>query len=213
MISEKKKNSLQYKVYEYIIDGLFKSVFRPGDIIDRQTVSEKLSISTGTVLHAINELEQDGFLITYPRKKTVVREFSLKDLAAHLAIRETLDILAAKIYKGSLLDKSFNRLCTMAEDLDSSRDFNVERIQKDALFHIELIKLTGNRYFINHYSKLLKLSFFYGYDQFKEYFDKPFYNHVQLLEQLHTGKIKVMEKAIRTHLYQGRNLDLLFFKK
>lgn len=199
------KKSLSQQVYDFVIDRLYAGELRSGDTIDRQAISALTGISVGTVLIAINSLEADGFVETIPRKGTLVRRIDFQEAYGQLLVREALECAAARLYAGTPVENNYSRLLPMAQELDAVVRYNAKSVHRDAEFHTELIRLTGNFFFIDHYARIMKLSTFFSFLQFTPEINQPVRaSHVKLLERIREPDPLKAEAALRDHIRRGR---------
>ncbi|WP_455383475.1 GntR family transcriptional regulator [Salinispira pacifica] len=199
------KKSLTQQVYDFVIDQLYSGELRPGDMIDRQSIAGLTGISVGTVLIAINSLEADGFVETIPRKGTLVRRIDFKEAYGQLLVREALECAAARLYAGEPVVNSYDRLLPLAQELDAVVRYNSVSVHRDAEFHTDLIRLTGNPFFVEQYTRIMKLSTFFSFLQFTPEIDQQVRDsHVKLLDRLRKPDPVNAEAALRDHIRRGR---------
>lgn len=192
-------------VYDWFVDRLYDGHFRPGQLVNRQEIARLLGVSAGTVLFAIRRLATDGFIEVLPRKGTLIRNFGFQEVYGQLLVREAFECEAARLYCGQPVIDHWDSLMPMAKQLDGILQYNATSIQLDSQFHEQLISLTGQPIFIEHYLKVMKLSTFFAFLYFipdQKQLERA--SHVELLAELRTADKDLAERAIRSHIRKGR---------
>ncbi len=199
------KESVVTKIYNHVVSELFLGNLEFGQAIVRKELAEKLKVSRGAVLLAMNKLASDGFIDIAPRKSTCIKAFSQEAVCANLLIRESLECCAVQIYSGKLLENAYEDLLALATKIDAAGADSIERMHMDIQFHIKLMSLVGNEYFIAECQRVLQVSLFLkitkALPRGKQVKNNP---HVQLLKVLRKGNIAKSQDAVRTHIRTGR---------
>lgn len=135
---------LKDKVYLYLEELITSGKLKSGDPIIESAVAESLNVSRTPVREALNELESDGFVISYPKKGTFVRQITTKDIENIYDVRSSLELLA--------LEKSFDSieskvLLNFKKDYKNlEENFTWEMARKlDVDFHNYIIKTANNQ--------------------------------------------------------------------
>src|SRR5437763_486534 len=69
-------SSRREQVANILRESIVSGKLKPGDRIREKEISDQLGVSRGPIREAIRQLEQEGLLISYPYKETVVAEMS-----------------------------------------------------------------------------------------------------------------------------------------
>ena len=89
--------SLRDRAYDDIRAAILTGVLRPGERIKERDVAAQMGISTTPVKEALRRLEQDGLVVSQPRRGAVVGPLVVTPTAEILEIRAHLEALAARL--------------------------------------------------------------------------------------------------------------------
>ena len=89
--------SLRDRAYDDIREAILTGALRPGERIKERDVAAQMGISTTPVKEALRRLEQDGLVVSQPRRGAVVGPLVLTPPAEILEIRAHLEALAARL--------------------------------------------------------------------------------------------------------------------
>ncbi|MDB5373830.1 MAG: Transcriptional regulator, GntR family [Belnapia sp.] len=142
--------SLGERAYRRLRDSIVQGTLSAGSRISERGMASALGISAQPVRDALRRLEQDGLVVTLPRRGTVVAEFGPERLAELGRIRAALEgvaaALAAERMSGTDLATLAQvvrgmRAATAAADTEALAELN-ER------FHAILQGATGNAFLV-----------------------------------------------------------------
>ena len=88
--------SLRDRAYDDIREAILTGALRPGERIKERDVAAQMGISTTPVKEALRRLEQDGLVVSQPRRGAVVGPLVLTPPEEILKIRAHLEGLAAR---------------------------------------------------------------------------------------------------------------------
>jgi DNA-binding GntR family transcriptional regulator len=97
-----------------ILDGVFK----PGQPLYENALSQQLSVSRSPVREALFQLEREGLLVGRPNRPAVVRQLSPQEISQVYTIRSALEGIAARWAAENASPALISRLRRQAEDLD-----------------------------------------------------------------------------------------------
>jgi len=89
--------SLRDRAYDDIREAILTGALRPGDRIKERDVAAQMGVSTTPVKEALRRLEQDGLVVSQPRRGAVVGPLVLTAPAEILQIRADLEGYAARL--------------------------------------------------------------------------------------------------------------------
>ena len=89
--------SLRDRAYDDIREAILAGALQPGDRIKERDVAAQMGISTTPVKEALRRLEQDGLVISQPRRGAVVGPLALTPPQEVLQIRADLEGYAARL--------------------------------------------------------------------------------------------------------------------
>lgn len=149
-LAEEETLSLSERAFRRLRDSIIQGQLAAGTRISERSLAAALGISAQPVREALRRLEQDGMVVTLPRRGTIVAEIGPQRLAEIGRIRVALEGVAAALAaeRMSVADLAAlagivraMRAATAAEDTEALNDCN-ER------FHLLLHTATGNQFLI-----------------------------------------------------------------
>lgn len=198
------RQSLSAKVHDYLLGQISSQAFPPGTMLKRREIAEALGVSYAPVTEAFVQLELEGYLVTTPRKGTVVRSFGPKEIAENLILREALECQAARLYCGEKIKKHYDGLCLLAVKIDETfLEEKPKNWELEYRFHSALVALSECSLLLDEFNRVMKLGSFY------ELYDTVFNKnkeghvldkHVNLLKNLCIADADQAENLIRIHL-------------
>ncbi|GAB4098444.1 GntR family transcriptional regulator [Sinomonas halotolerans] len=194
-------------VYRQIIDSIVSGRVPPGERLRERELSDQYGVSRMPVREAIQRLEQDGFVVTAPRRGAVVRRLTLRDVEELFDLRVLLEPYAAALAAekaaagadGSALMDALEgaRLALSSGDVELTSDFNTR-------FHDEIVALSGNALLARALHPLRGLSrWVFGLSV-----NRPLQvnarEHDDLAKAILTGQVRLAESLAAAHIEAGR---------
>lgn len=135
-------------VYDQLLDAIVAGRLKPGTRIRERTIAEELNVSTTPVKEAVRRLEQDGLLLTEPRRGARVSNAALTSIGEIAQTRAKLEALAAgwaaRKYTKSAGAK-LNEVVTALKSISPNNSAQADRLREvHAAFHLEVRALAGN---------------------------------------------------------------------
>lgn len=136
------------RVYQLILEGIVAGKYRQGSRLRERELSELYEVSRVPVREAIQRLQQDGFVETFPRRGAAVRRLTLTDVDELFDVRLCLDPFAARVAATRVAaGQPVGRLQAL---LDEIRDMIVgarsaDVVRLGAECQAEIVWLSGNR--------------------------------------------------------------------
>ena len=96
-LAEEETLSLGERAYLQLRDAIVRGVLPAGRKVSERSLATQLGISAQPVREALQRLEQDGMVVTLPRRGTVVADVSSAQLAELGRIRAALEGVAAAL--------------------------------------------------------------------------------------------------------------------
>jgi DNA-binding GntR family transcriptional regulator len=155
-LAEEDTLSLGERAYRRLRESIVQGMLPAGRKISERSIATELGISAQPVREALRRLEQDGMVVTLPRRGTVVAEVGPAQLGELGRIRAALEgvacaLAAERIDAGSLaaLAAILKRMTagTEAGDTDALDEANEE-------FHALIHRATGNLFLIRSLGSL-----------------------------------------------------------
>lgn len=114
------KKPISEEVYDKIKMKILKNILEPGERLVEMELAKELSVSRTPVREALKQLEQDGLVIYYPRKGSIVSEVSVEDALELYQVRESLEGLAVKIVCLNISRKEIRDLEEIVKEMKDS---------------------------------------------------------------------------------------------
>lgn len=204
---EPKKKALSQIAYEALTDRLLSGAWKAGVLYDRRSIAKELGMSIAPVAEAMIRLEQEGFVVNFPRKGTLLRPNDERTMYENLILREALEMEAVRLVHPRLgeLECDLMRLAKAADSL-----FEQERRAADHKFHEFLIHATGVKALALQYERIsMQLSF----DELHllDIEIEPYDLHIHLVrELLLSGNATIAAERISRHIRISR--EIVFHK-
>ncbi|WP_235779757.1 GntR family transcriptional regulator [Sinomonas notoginsengisoli] len=194
-------------VYQQLSNEIFSGKVLPGQRLRERELSEQFGVSRIPVREAIHRLEQDGFLVTAPRRGAVVRKLTLKDVDELFDLRVLLESFAAagaaeKVRQGtdgSILTQTLAEAKAALESGDVTRTSEL-----NSAFHDQIVVLTGNALLERSMRPLRGLNrWIFGLSV-----NRPLavsaHEHDELADAILTGRAHLAESLSAAHVEAGR---------
>ena len=108
--------SLRDRAYDDIREAILTGAMAPGERIKERDVAAQMGISTTPVKEALRRLEQDGLVVSQPRRGAVVGPLAVTPPEEILQIRADLEGYAARLAAEKM---SPEQKAALAQDLDT----------------------------------------------------------------------------------------------
>jgi DNA-binding GntR family transcriptional regulator len=130
----------------WVREAIFGGQFPPGAPIRELTLARDLGVSQATVREALQRLEHMGLVTREAKVGTTVTRLSPKDVGERVALRSTLETMAAQRAAERMSDSDFaeleRRLSLLGEAIKSDRYY--EAAHADLEFHRYVWRCSGN---------------------------------------------------------------------
>jgi len=211
----KKRENRKGKVYSVLKGKILYFELKPGERIQERELSQELGVSRTPIREALNRLEQEGFITTFPNRGYFVSDFTHREVEELYDIREVLECFAIQqaVKRGNKKDwDSLDKIL-----LDESKKTKDQRFDIGRMFHEEIARISGNRMLQQmlatifekiHRARWIDIFFINrADDSFKE--------HLQILDCLKKGKADKAVPAAQRHIQHAKEniLHLLERKK
>lgn len=199
-------------VYQLVLEGIVTGTFEQGMRLRERELSEKYQVSRIPVREAIQRLEQDGFVATFPRRGAVVRRLTLADVNDLFDVRLCLETFAAKAAAMRVAaDVSAGRLpeLRLPELLAASRSA-IEEVRPQQILllsseiHSEIGRLSGNRLLMDSMKPLLgRMRWIFGLAQNRSN-ELQHEEHAALCSAIAEGRPDLAYALAYAHIEQSR---------
>ncbi|MDQ4503409.1 GntR family transcriptional regulator [Sinomonas sp. ASV322] len=194
-------------VYQLILEDIVAGRLAPGQRLRERELSDQHSVSRIPVREALHRLEQDGFIVTAPRRGAVVRSLTLTDVDEVFDLRVMLESFAARraaerVAAGAdggrlteLLELA--KAAADAGDIERASDLNSE-------FHAEIVNVSGHRLLarsLRPLQGLVRWIFGLGVSRPMEL---NTIEHEEIREAILAGRAQLAETLAAAHVELGR---------
>jgi DNA-binding GntR family transcriptional regulator len=155
-LAEEDTLSLGERAYRRLRECIVQGALPAGRKVSERSLAMQLGISAQPVREALRRLEQDGMVVTHPRRGTVVAEMGPAQLAELGRIRAALEGVAAALAAERMDAATLVRLAGILARMKSG----TEAADHDALdeaneeFHALIHRATGNLFLIRSLGSL-----------------------------------------------------------
>ncbi len=148
---------LTHRAYQHIQSEILAGRFTAGTLISESQIAEELGISRTPVGEAIRALASEGWVEQQPRRGTVVRSFSRREIIELYELREALETFAAAkvavLVPGTVLsrlERYSEEMHGLAGHLKETGASTLEGAElkrflaADMAFHLLIVRTAGN---------------------------------------------------------------------
>lgn len=141
----------QRELWEHVASSIRTAILSgaipAGASLVEADLADRFAVSRGPIREALRELAREGLVVNLPRRGTVVSTLSFADLTEAYAIREGLEMVAAKQAMERATDHELADLRPYVARMEDAWDRGVEygkSLAADLAFHRALVALSGN---------------------------------------------------------------------
>ncbi|ADP79571.1 GntR family transcriptional regulator [Pseudofrankia inefficax] len=143
--------SLVQQIYENIRERIINGELAPGTRLREREIALALDVSRIPVREAFPQLEAEGFIVSEPRRGSVVTQLTLRDVEELFDVRTSLESLAARLaarQSGRGATDRLHRALVLAEAA-TAKGNTMAITTANASLHEEIVALSGNRTLAN----------------------------------------------------------------
>jgi len=207
--------SLSERAYFTVRDRILKGELALGAAIPRRKLAVELGMSLVPVTEALQRLESEGLIESWPRSGTRVCLPTAQDIRERVEVREALETQAARLFAEKATFGQRLELKRMAEHMDAlynrcgSGDNDPEYLFAVQSFHSQLhqkiAEYTGCRALQQAIEKNHTLIFNWLFDVAAGRPAMPPRFHSELIETICKGDPEEADRAMRQHIRYGLN--------
>jgi DNA-binding GntR family transcriptional regulator len=193
------KHALAERLRAEIVSGALK----PGVRIVEGTWGRKFGVAQGSIREAINILAQEGFVAKASGRSARVVSLSEDDVRRQYELRGALEGLAGRLAAEHRADTAALQKAIDSMRHSAKRNRAPELLDADLAFHLELCRLSGNKYLSEHARRIL-LPFFafvrirvVASGQGTSPWDRELEAHQRILDLVREGEGRVVEQYIQ----------------
>jgi DNA-binding GntR family transcriptional regulator len=109
--------SLRDMAYEDIRDAILEGALPPGQRVKERDVAAQMGISTTPVKEALRRLEQEGLVVSQPRRGAIVSRLVQIPVEEIEEIRGALEAIAARLAAERMTEEELDRLRILTEEM------------------------------------------------------------------------------------------------
>lgn len=141
--------SAKIKVYETVKDWIIEGQLRPGEKVSDIEMADYFNVSRTPVREALQLLEAQKLVKSYPGKATIVTEMETDNIEKWYRPMATLQQLAVTLAVEKVTPEHLEHLRKLSEDFkecvkEQSRPMPI--LRADKAFHGGILKVAGNEY-------------------------------------------------------------------
>lgn len=142
---ERFQGSLGQRVYHSLKHAILTLAYRPGDIIRKPEICDRLRVSRSPVADAVARLAADGLVDVVPQAGTFVTRLSMTDIREGAFIREAIEVAAADLVARQITEdqlRDLRRCLKLQEALVADGDAQ-GFMALDGQMHEMMLSFTG----------------------------------------------------------------------
>lgn len=217
--------SLSQRAYTEIRANILSGRLPLGAPISRRKLAEELGMSVVPVSDALQRLETEELVESWPRVGTRVRVPTPQDVRGHYIIREALESQSARLFSQKASGEEREEILELARDLDSGyRRYGAGKLsgeeafhlhERHFRFHLRIAECTGYRVLYQAIERNQILTFNWLYDTTTNRTSLPASHHSDLAEALCQSDPERADAAMRVHVMYGcedlvRRFEVMF---
>lgn len=145
-IIDTSRKSLREYAYDELRARIVGLELPPGTRLIERDLADELNVSRIPLREAMQRLREDGLVVVVPRQGAIVSPFTVDDVRDLFDVRESLEVLAARLAAERADDIGLERL---AAQLDVARTATRDRDEAaiaaaNARFHVIIVDLAAN---------------------------------------------------------------------
>ncbi|MEU8238315.1 GntR family transcriptional regulator [Actinoplanes missouriensis] len=193
------------RAYRTIRDGILNGVHKAGAMLGEEGLAQEIGVSRTPVRAALGRLQDEGWIVIYPKRGALVQGLSERAIADLQDTRLILEAAGASRISATVRDQLAARLRTSIEaQRDALGERDVRRfIELTIGFHRTFVEAAGNDVLLELNDRLAdrqRFLLFCKGDHLLARCDDIIAEHVTLVEQLRTGDTGGFTDTLRKHL-------------
>jgi len=200
---------LPMQIAEYIAGEIFSGRFKPGDRLKEEGLADKFRTSRAPVREALYLLHIDGLVDRLPRRGTVVREYTEKEVQELYEVRLGLEQLAIDRLANRWTDDGYQQFMLLLQDMSTAvSEADIEQYGKcNALFHQLLFKLADSEILWRLYRQLTNplIALIQISTQQKPQMQQSYGEHEQIVQALQARQFSRAKELLAENVRHGLN--------
>jgi DNA-binding GntR family transcriptional regulator len=199
-VAKIKRENLNTKVYSALKQMITNHRFEPGERINVEQITKELGVSRTPIWEAIRRLEHEGLVVNSPNKGVFMYTLSMEEALDLIAVRGTLESMAARLAAERIDEKmlaKLNKALEKQKKIVENKDM-LAYSNADTDFHALIYATTGNVFLCemldNIFSKLRPVAMHIG-----DFIQTFYEDHIAILNALKTHDPKKVQEQFRRH--------------
>jgi DNA-binding GntR family transcriptional regulator len=207
MMTVKKRQTTERKVYSHLKDALLARKIAPGTQLVEQIISQKMAVSRTPIRHALKRLEAEGLVQIIPNRGAFVVHPTREEIISFFELRKEIEFLTVKYGLPKVRKSDIPKLYSfLEEEQETYRQKDLLKyVELNKQFHLFLAEVSGNKFLIRYMDEMLTQSnvYLFLFDVF--YHVEPGEN-VRFLE--HEEMVKAIENRDQQTLLELIDLHM-----
>lgn len=202
-------SNLWDKTYMILKDRIVRRDFKPNQKLSIPELAVQLGISRTPIRDALNRLEMDGLVKTVSKVGTFVCALEIEDILDIIDTRHMLELWVVEKIPNLSTSELAEKITTLESILEQSTNSinqiplgSYLRSDYNLLFHIEFIKIGGNRRNTEIYLRMMNYHFLAAENDLftKEMVTSAIDQHYMIINALKERNTDALKAAIKLHL-------------
>jgi DNA-binding GntR family transcriptional regulator len=197
--------SLVEQITEYLSNEIIEGKIKNGQQLVENELQRKFGISRGPIREAFRILEENGFLISVPRKGTFVRKITRKEIEDNFTVRSHLESFAASLAVPFMTDGDIERMelaLSGMTEAAGNNDFK-SHLKHHGDFHAIFINASKNDVLIKILENLRRQATWFRYSyvyRIDEPFEYALSVHREILDLFVKKDPHGLEALVKKHI-------------
>ena len=188
-------------VYERLYAAKLDKRIGPGDRLNRRQVATDLGVSVAPVLEAMTQLEWEGFLETVPRRGTVVKPITARQVLGRFHLRLAIEVEAARVAAGPAIAAARAKLLPVARRTDTCSLGTLANWKREVEFHTLLVACAGSIVLADAFRQVMRHGLLHAANQLLPGGrTRDGDVHERLVERLAAATPEEADRLMRAHL-------------
>ncbi len=151
-----RSQNLSDEIYNLLKSQILNGKLAGGEKIPEESLAKEFGVSRTPIREAVRRLGEYGLVDIKPRCYAVVSTITEKEAEEIARVRIDLECLAIDLITPGSLEKNIKDLARHAAECQYALDIGdrAESFMQDALFHLSLVKASGNETLYSVYERL-----------------------------------------------------------
>lgn len=205
--------NLSKQAYLRIRTSILSGTLPLGSPISRRQLAQEFGMSVVPITEALQQLESEGLVESWPRVGTRVRIPTLHDIRGHYVVREALESQAARLFSQSASHEEREQILHLGAALDESyrrsglgglsSEEHIKLHEEHFRFHMRIAECSGHEALCQAIERHHILTFNWLYDTAANRTELPEKHHTLLAEVLSQSDPGKADAAMRAHVKHG----------